>query len=231
MSINLTRFSYGDQKQLIASNALYESAKGNRREALAFTSKLGNGMYVGWRTETQAKLISNAIKRHDVDSAIFYAEQFSDLLLSKKMKAWTQIAELQTSQGDRKAATLSFTKAINTFGQKTESEYFNFEIMAELALGKSLIQNGLNTEGNQVFSSAIHHSRTIPRRRMQDRISIKVNIANALNLVKRTAEAKKLIADAYLEAHNFPQDQQFVKMHQASLLSEIALAAAKLGLK
>ena len=217
---------YGNRNRLLPSYVIFEAERGNRAEAIALASRLQNTLYVGWKSETQSSLVSNAVKRKNLDDAVFYAERLTDGPTSIEMKAWTQIAELQISVGQRKAAQASYVRARDSLKKKSEHEYYYFEVIATLALGKSMFQNGFIEDGHSLISAAVQQMKTIPSRRIDDLISFKSKIAIALGSMGRTSEATNLLSDAYREAHAFPQDKLFAQMTQGSLLSEIALAAA-----
>lgn len=222
---------YGNRNRLLPSYVLFEAERGNRQKALELISQLQNGLYVGRKSETQSRLVSNAVKRRDLDAAVFYAERLTGCPPSVEATAWTHIAELQVTQGQREKAQTSYARARDSMREKREHEYFSFEILATLALGKSMFQNGFVQDGHRVISETIQQMRTIPRRRIEDLISVQAKIAMALGSMGRTTEATNLVSEAYHEAHVFPQDKLFAQMTQARLLSEIALVTAMLKIE
>lgn len=220
---------YGEQRQLLPSYAIYKAATGSHSEALALISKLKNGFYVDHKTEVQSKIVSDAVRRGDINSAIFYAERLSECPASIEMSLWTQIAALQATNGDKKSARASYTRAEELLRKKKESEYYSQEIAATVTLGESMFKNGFRDDGSKIVSAAVRQIQTIPSRRAQDRISTRARTAPILTVIGKHAAATDLLLEAYWMAHDYPESNSTAKMEKAALLSEIGIAAGKMS--
>lgn len=222
---------YGDHDQLLPNYAILAASQGKHVKALALVEKLSIGMYVNYQASTIAKIFSDAIQRRDLNAAVWYAERTPKGNKVTEISQWTQIAELQNSLGAKEAAKTSYARAARAFEKKLEHEYFDFEIQATLDLGDSMIKSGFNTEGRVVIASTTSQLRTIPDRRLEDRIKVQLSVAQTLNTIGRTAECTEMLLAAYRSANSNSKEKLLSQSKRASLLSAIGLTLSQIDLQ
>jgi len=216
--------------QLSPEYAAYEAERGNHDRALALISVIPNTLYVGHKRQTQIRIISEALQRKDLATAIYYTERLSECPYSVELKAWTQIAEAQADAGDMVAAKRSYEKAEALLKTKEESEYFDFEILTILALGQSLCRHGYRDHGDKIVASTSQYVELISTRRTKDRVLVRAAIAPALQRIGMQAEATRQVLTAYREAHAYPTDDSTSsKLTKAEMLSAVGLAVYRLN--
>lgn len=222
---------YGDRGQLLPNHAILAASQGKHTEAIALVQKLSVGMYVDYQSSTMARIFSDAIRRRDLDAAVFYAERTLKGNTVTKISQWRQIAELQNTFGAKPAAKTSYERAASAFKEKLEHEYFDSEIKATLELGGSMIRSGFNAEGRTVIASTTSQLRTIPDRRLEDRIKTQISVALALCCIGKAAECTEMLLAAYRATNSDSKVKLRSQSERASVLSAIGLALAQLDLK
>lgn len=198
--------------------AIQEARSGNPQKALVIASSLPDNLYVAHGLEAYKSVFDDAVKREDLNTALYFAEHPVKQVLWIQTNAWRQIAELQVKKGERKDAANSYRRAAVAISNRPEAIRYFEEVKAMVVLAESMRQNGFDAEGGKAILGALAMTDLIPERRVDDRIKANTLLSGVLWRVGMHSEAKQQILRAYRAVNGYSDK---ASLEKARLLSEI----------
>lgn len=214
------------------SNAIREARLGNIKKSYKIVSKLKKTLYVDHKLSAYKRVFNDAIKRNDLISAHYFAERPVSKLPHITIHIWTILAEKQLETGDKKSALVSYKKASSVLDKLKKSPIvYSSHIKNILQLSDSMLQNNLESEGQQTLLLAQRLLGKIPKYRLDDRIKASILISEMLWQNKLQNEAKKFFKNAYELTQLYDTNKRYRVMNKARLLSAIGQLAVTFGIK
>lgn len=213
-------YTKGLPKTLPDTQAVQEARSGNLKKALAIASGLSRNMYVDHGLAAHERIFDDAVKREDLNAALYFAENSVQPIPWRQANAWRQIAELQAKKGVKQDAANSYLRASQAI---SDSPGYLGQVKSTLSLGASMHQNGFEAEGRKATLDALAMIDLIPERRTDDRISAATLAAETLWRYGIHSEAKQQALRAYRAASGYSDKNGSKK---ALLLSELGEATS-----
>jgi tetratricopeptide (TPR) repeat protein len=196
---------------------------GNPEKALAEASKFSQNLYMDHGLVASLMVFDDAVKREDLKTMIYFANYSFKNISDYNANAWQKIAELQIKKGDRHNAKRSYERALMEINNSPSPYRFLSEVKAQLAIGESMITNGLTQEGQNIIIDSERIANFIPKIRIDEHIKANILLAKAFWNLKKYESAKEKIILAYNSAHTYKGNY---KLRKSNLLSEIATTIA-----
>lgn len=198
------------------TQAVQEARSSNPQKALAIASGLSQNLYVDQGQEAHRRVFDDAVKRDDLNTALYFAEHPVRPVSWIQANAWRQIAELQAKKGERQDAANSYLRASRAISDSPEAVRYLEEVKSTLSLGTSMHQNGFEAEGRKATLDALAMIDLIPERRTVDRVRAVTLTAEILWRYGMHSEAKQQALRAYRAASGY---SDMNGMEKARLLS------------
>lgn len=205
------------------TQAIQEARSGDPQRALAIASGLSRNLYVDRGQEAHKRIFDDAVKREDLNTALYFVEHPVRPVSWKQANAWRQIAELQAKKGAKQEAAGSYLRAAQAISDSQESIRYFEEVKATAALGASMRENGFETEGRKATLDALAMIALIPERRTDGRVRAATLIAESLWRYGMHSEAKQQVLRAYRAASGYSDKNG---MEKARLLSGLGQATS-----
>lgn len=203
------------------TQAIQEARSGSPQKALSIASGLSQNLYVDHGQAAHGRVFEDAMKREDLNTALYFAEHPLRPISWRLANAWMAIAELQVKKGARQDAANSYLRASQAISGSPEAVRYLEEVRSLLTLGASMRQNELESEGRNATLDALALIDRIPERRVDDRIRAATLTAEALWLYGMQPEAKQQVLRAYRAASGYSDKN---RMEKARLLSGLGQA-------
>jgi hypothetical protein len=219
-NIGMRDLKYSDSPMI---EARHEAEQGNLEKAYKIISGFGETLYVNHKEAGYELLFDDAIKRSDLKAAVYFAERPPSRIYARDLTMWRRIAELQIHAGNRKSASMSYSKSSEALDQViSEKTISSAEIAQVLQLGNSMLRNGINHQGKHILMLA--QSLADKGRTDEDKIKSLIFIASAFMQNEMFSNAKLAIKQAYSDAHRYDTTQPFGEMRKVELLTDIGNA-------
>lgn len=203
------------------TQAIQEARSGNLQKAFSIASGLSQSLYVDQGQAVHGRVFEDAVKREDLNTALYFAEHPVRPVSWRQSNAWREIAELQVKKGMRQDAANSYLRASQAISGSPEAVRYLEDVRSILTLGASMRQNGFESEGRKATLDALAMIDRIPERRIDDRIRAATLTAETLWLYGMQSEAKQQVLRAYRAASGYSDKN---KMEKARLLSGLGQA-------
>lgn len=203
------------------TQAIQAARSGNPQKALAITSGLSVNLYVDHGLEAYKSVFDDAVKREDMNTALYFAEHPVKQVSWIEANVWRQVAELQVKKGVRKDAAGSYRRAALAISNSPEAIRYFEEVKATLTLAESMRQNGFDAEGGKAILDALAMIDLIPERRADDRIKACTLLSEALWRKGMHAEAKQQILRAYRAAYSYGDKRNSKKSRLLSAIGQV----------
>lgn len=203
------------------TQAIQEARSGNPQKALAIAAGLSQNLYVDHGQQAHRSVFDDAVKRDDLNTAIYFAEHPVRPVSWVQANTWQQVAELQAKRGVQKDALNSYRRAAQAISNSPEATRYFEEIKATVALAASLRQNGFEAEGQKATLDALAMLELIPERRTADRVKAATLIADSLWRYGMHSEAKQQILRAYSVASGYSDKNGMEKARLLSGLGQV----------
>ena len=205
------------------TQAIQEARSGNPQKALAIVSGLSQNLYVDHGQEAHRRIFDDAVKREDLNTALYFAEHPVRPVSWIQANAWRQIAELQAKKGGKQDAANSYLRASQAISDSPEAIRYLEQVKSTLSLGASMRQNGFEAEGRKATLDALAMIDLIPERRTDDRVRAATLIAETLWRDGMQSEAKQQALRAYRATSGYSDKNG---MEKARLLSGLGQATS-----
>ncbi|HJV73928.1 MAG TPA: hypothetical protein VJ654_06890 [Noviherbaspirillum sp.] len=205
------------------TQAIHEARSGNPQRALTIASGLSQNLYVDHGQEAHRRIFDDAVKREDLNTALYFAEHPVRPVSWIQANAWRQIAELQVKKGAKQDAANSYLRASQAISDSMEAVRYLEQVKGTLTLGASMRQNGFEAEGRKATFDALAMIDLIPDRRTDDRVRATTLIAESLWRYGMHNEAKQQALRAYRAASGYSDKNG---MDKARLLSGLGQATS-----
>lgn len=216
-------YTKGLPKSAPYTQAIQEARSGNPQRALAIASGLSHNLYVDYGQEAYWRILDDALKREDLNTAIYFAEHPVRPISWIQAHAWRQIAELQAKKGGKQDAAKSYLRALQAISNSPDAFRYLEQVSATLTLGASMRQNGFEAEGRKITLDALLMIDLIPERRTDHRVRAATLVAETLWRDGMHSEAKQQILRAYRAASGYSDKNG---MEKARLLSGVGRATS-----
>jgi len=202
--------------------AIREARAGNAQKSYAIISGLGQNLYVDHKGAAYEQVFSDAIRRGDLKTALYFAERPARQLSYQEVSVWQRLAEKQIEIGNRQSASDSYGKASLALGRiNSSANIYLFDIQSVVRLGESMLQNGMKDEGRRTLLLVQPLLERISEKRIDDRAKASIAFSGALWRLGMQAEAKRLIQQAYFYAQSYDTKSLYGDMEKARLLASI----------
>ena len=202
--------------------AIREARAGNAQKSYEIVSGLGQNLYVDHKGAAYEQVFSDAIKRGDLKTALYFAERPARQLSYQEVSVWQRLAEKQIEIGNRQSASDSYRKASLALGRiRSSAKIYLFDIQSVVRLGESMLHNGMKDEGRRTLLLVQPLLERISEKRIDDRVKASITISEPFWQLGMRAEAKRLIQQAYFYAHSYDTKRLYGDMEKARLLALI----------
>lgn len=204
------------------NEAIREARAGNAQKSYEIVSGLGQNLYVDHKGAAYEQVFSDAIRRGDLKTALYFAERPARQLSYQEVSVWQRLAEKQIESGNRQSASDSYGRASLALGRiDSSANIYLFDIQSAVRLGESMLQNGMKDEGRRTLRRVQPLLERISEKRIDDRVKASIAVSGALWRLGMQTEAKRLIQQAYFYAHSYDTKRLHGDMEKARLLASI----------
>ena len=202
--------------------AVCEARIGDDVAAVETLSKLGTTLYVDHKALALERIIQQAIQRHDIRTATFFADRATDL---QKMSFWLLIAQAEADIGNQIETRQALDKAIAAEANRKDRRFYVFETGAMANLVETLFVNGYKDESKKIASNITAELKNTSIGHEADRSRALARFANALSKIEEDNMANDFLAKSYGIAHSIAVKQPY-DFEKSSLLIYIGTICA-----
>ncbi|RYE78661.1 MAG: hypothetical protein EOO80_08085 [Oxalobacteraceae bacterium] len=219
---------HGELDELGVEMSAFHARMNEQGKALAAIARLGSGnLYVAPRAAAALRIINDVVDRHLIDEALHYCALLCKYIGRDEIRIRARIGGMQAQAGQKERAMANFLLAKELL--RSGSDMASSDVLTTLELAFAAEASGMHAVAKDVVATAVRQAAYVSlSRRKAERPLSEARTAQALAKLGDVRTATEMLARAWSNTSQLPDDHLGGKRQKAEALLAIAEAARTL---